>query len=68
MIFNDEELSLIGEINYLKSIGYCNFSIDGRYKDENHYNLINIYKEALNGNVNEKELEKYSPKNTLGNY
>ncbi|WP_407410694.1 DUF3656 domain-containing protein [Methanobrevibacter sp.] len=68
VIFNDEELSLISEINYLKSIGYRNFSIDGRYKDENHYNLINIYKEALNGSVNEKELEKYSPKNTLGNY
>nr|WP_295162883.1 U32 family peptidase [uncultured Methanobrevibacter sp.] len=68
VIFNDEELSLISEINYLKSIGYRNFSIDGRYKDENHCNLINIYKEALNGNINEKELEKYSPKNTLGNY
>ncbi len=68
IIFNDEEFSLLNEINYLKSIGYCNFSIDGRYKDENYYNIIDVYNDALNGNINEKELEKYSPKNTLGNY
>ncbi len=68
IIFNDSELSLLGEINYLKSIGYTHFSIDGRFKDKNHYKIIDIYKEALNGNINEKELEKYSPKNTLGNY
>ena len=68
IIFNDCELSLISEINYLKKIGFSNFSIDGRHKEKNYYKMINIYKEALNGNINEKELEKYSPKNTLGNY
>ena len=68
IIFNDCELSLISEINYLKEIGFSNFSIDGRHKDKNYYKMINIYKEALNGNINEKELKKYSPKNTLGNY
>lgn len=68
IIFNDKELSLLNEINYLKNIGFSNFSIDGRYKDKNYYNIIKVYKEALNGNINEKELEKYSPKNTLGNY
>ena len=68
IIFNDSELSLLGEINYLKSIGFSNFSIDGRFKNKKHYKIIDIYKEALNGNIDEKELEKYSPKNTLGNY
>ena len=68
IIFNDSELSLLSEINYLKSIGFSNFAIDGRYKDKNHYKLIEVYKNALNSNIDEKELEKYSPKNTLGNY
>ena len=52
----------------LKSIGFCNFAIDGRYKDENHYKIIDIYKQALSGNIEKKELLKYSPKNTFGNY
>ena len=34
IIFNNEDLSLIDEIGYLKSIGYVNFSIDGRYKNK----------------------------------
>ncbi len=68
IIFNDSELSLLREINYLKSIGFSNFAIDGRYKDKNYYNIVKVYIEALNGNIDEKELEKYSQKNTLGNY
>lgn len=67
-IFNDSELSLLEEINHLKSLGFTNFAIDGRYKDDNYHNIIKIYESALNGNVNEKELLRYSPKNTLGNY
>ena len=67
-IFNDSELSLLEEINHLKNLGYCNFSIDGRYKDDDYYKMIDVYKSALNGNINKKELLKYSPKNTLGNY
>jgi putative protease len=68
VIFDDSELSLIDEINHLKNLGYTNFSIDGRYKDDDYHNVVNIYKQALNGNINRKELEKYSPKNTVANY
>ena len=68
VIFDDRELSLIGEINHLKNLGYSNFSIDGRYKSDDYWKMIGIYKEALNGNVNKKELEKYSLKNTTANY
>ena len=68
IIFNDSELSLLDKINHLKDIGFVNFSIDGRYKDDDYYRIINVYKEALNGNISKKELEKYSPKNTIANY
>ena len=68
IIFNGEELSLIHEINHLKNLGFCNFSIDGRFKDENYYKIIDVYKSALDGQIDEKELRKFSPKNTLGNY
>ena len=68
VIFDDRELSLIGEISHLKNLGYSNFSIDGRYKSDDYCKMIDIYKEALNGNVNKKELEKYSLKNTTANY
>ena len=67
-IFNDSELSLINEIEHLKNINYSNFAIDGRYKDDNYYKIVDIYNDALNGNVNEKELKKYSSKNTAANY
>ena len=68
IIFDSNELSLIDEINYLKSIGYCNFSIDGRYKDEEYCKIIDVYNEALQGNFNRNELEKYSLKNTIANF
>ena len=68
IIFNDSELSLLDEVSHLKSIGFCNFSIDGRYKDDDYYKIIDVYKEALNGNINRKELEKYSAKNTHANF
>ena len=68
IIFNDSELSLLDKINHLKDIGFVNFSIDGRYKDDDYYRIIGVYKEALNGNISKKELEKYSPKNTIANY
>lgn len=68
IIFDDSELSLLTEINYLKNIGFTNFSIDGRYKSDEYYKIVNIYKKALNGTVEKKELEKYSPKNTLANF
>ena len=68
VIFDGSELSLIGEINHLKNIGYSNFSIDGRYKTDDYTKMIDIYKEALKGNVNKNELEKHSSKNTVANY
>ena len=68
IIFNGEELSLIHEINHLKNLGFCNFSIDGRFKDKNYYKIIDVYKSALDRQIDEKELRKFSPKNTLGNY
>ena len=68
ILFNSEELSLLGEIEHLKDIGFCNFSIDGRWRDDSYCNIVNIYKSGLECNIDEKELVKYSPKNTFGNY
>ena len=68
IIFDDSELSLLKEINYLKNLGFSNFSIDGRYKNNEYCKIVDVYKKALDGNINEKELERYSPKNTLANF
>ena len=68
IIFSDSELSLIDEVAYLNSIGFCNFAIDGRYKDYDYYKMIDIYNAALKGNINKKELLEISPKNTTANY
>jgi len=68
IILSDSELSLIDEINHLKEVGYVNFAIDGRYKDDNYHKMIGIYKSALEGDINKKELVKYSSKNTIANY
>ncbi len=68
IIFSDRELSLLDEISHLKEIGFCNFSIDGRYKGDPYCKIIDIYNSALNGEINKKELLKISPKNMLGNY
>ena len=68
IIFSDRELSLIDEITYLKEIGFCNFSIDGRYKDDNYYKMVEIYNKAITNEINEKKLLKISSKNTIFNY
>ena len=68
IIFNSEDLSLIDEIDYLKSIGYVNFSIDGRFKNNNYFKLIDTYNKALDGEINKKEILKYSSKITKGNF
>ncbi len=68
IIFSDSELSLINEITYLNSIGFCNFAIDGRYKEDDYCKMVDIYDSAFKGNINKKELIKISPKNTLANY
>ena len=68
ILFNSEELSLLREIKHLKEIGFCNFSIDGRWREDEYCKITTIYKSALEGNINEKELLKYSSKNAFGNY
>ena len=68
ILFNSEELSLLKEIAHLKDIGFCNFSIDGRWKENDYCSMIDIYKCGLEGNIDENELAKYSRKNTFGNY
>ena len=68
IIFSDSELSLIDEINHLKDIGFYNFAIDGRYKDDEYCKMISIYKQAIDGEINKKELFKISPKNSIFNY
>lgn len=65
IIFNNEDLSLIDEIGYLKSIGYINFSIDGRYKNKDYIKMIDLYNDALNGNAKNKGIIKNF---TKGNY
>lgn len=65
IIFNSKDLSLIEEIQYLASIGYVNFSIDGRFKNKDYIKMIGLYKEALNGKIKNKEIFKNS---TKGNY
>ena len=68
IIFSDCELSLLSEISHLKEIGFSNFSIDGRYKNDDYSKMADIYNLALNNELNEKELLKISPKNMRGNY
>lgn len=68
ILFNCEDLSLLEEIPHLKNMGYCNFSIDGRWRDDDYINIIGIVNSRLNGENTGDELEKYSLKNTLGNY
>ena len=68
IIFSASELSLIDEVSYLNGIGFCNFAIDGRYKDDDYYKMIEIYNSAFKGDINKKELIEISPKNTLANY
>lgn len=68
VIFNDGEISLLNEIEHLKEIGYSNFAIDGRYKNDDYHKIVDVYLQAIEGNNNQKELEKYSFKNTVANY
>lgn len=68
IIFNDSEICLLNEIEHLKEIGYSNFAIDGRYKNDDYHKIVDVYLQAIEGNINQKELEKYSFKNTVANY
>ncbi|MDO5848978.1 MAG: DUF3656 domain-containing protein [Methanobrevibacter sp.] len=69
IIFNNEEISLLEEIPYLKSVNYINFAIDGRWKDSEYTKMIDIYNSAINEDkINKKSLQELSAKNTKGNY
>lgn len=68
LIFNCEDLSLIDKVEELKSFGCINFSIDGRFRDNNYVNMIDIYSNALNGKIDSEKLIKISPKNSIANY
>lgn len=65
IILNNKDISLIDEIPYLKSIGYVNFSIDGRWKNKDYIQMIDLYNNALKGNIENKEILKNT---TKGNY
>ena len=47
IISNSEDISLLNDITYLKSIGLVNFAIDGRWRDENYLNKIQEYNTAI---------------------
>ena len=68
ILFNFEEISLLPQINHLKEIGYSNFAIDARFRDDKYCEIVNVYKKAFEGKLDKNSLLKYSTKNTLGNY
>ena len=47
IISNSEDISLLNDITYLKSIGLVNFAIDGRWRDENYLNKIQEYNTTI---------------------
>ena len=56
ILFNFEDISLLSQINHLKEIGYSNFAIDGRFRDDNYYEIVDIYKNALEGKLDKNSL------------
>ena len=77
IILNSEELSLIEEIDYLKSNALTQFSIDSRWKPIDYIKEIGIiYKQAIKNECNTKEnillykdiINKYSKNLTKGNF
>ena len=74
IILNSEELCLIDEIDYLKSIGISNFSIDARWKSLDYISDIGkAYRDLIDkkeGNSNEAEntIAKYCPDLTKANF
>ncbi|WP_304105332.1 U32 family peptidase [Methanobrevibacter ruminantium] len=73
IILNCEELCLIDEIDYLKSIGISSFSIDARWKSLNYINDIGkVYRDIVDSenNINEskKIIDKHCPDLTKANF
>ena len=73
IILNCEELCLLDEIDYLKSIGISNFSIDARWKSLDYINDIGkAYRCIIDGKndmgESEKIIEGYCPALTKANF
>lgn len=73
IILNSEELCLIDEIDYLKSIGISNFSIDARWKSPDYIKDIGkAYRDVIDKKEDLKESEniiaKYCPDLTKANF
>ena len=54
VIFSEKELSLLDEVSNLRSIGYSNFMIDARFKGDDYIKIVDILKDTLTSNENEK--------------
>ena len=73
IILNSEEFSLINEIEYLKDIGFENFSIDARWKEMDYIKEIGmIYRksidEGLDMEISKEIIGKYCDKTSDGNF
>ena len=73
IILNCEELCLLDEIDYLKSIGISNFSIDARWKSLDYINDIGkVYRSIIDGGDNldesKKTIDKHCPNLTKANF
>ena len=73
VMINYEDLSLIKEIGFLKTVGVSNFSIDARWKSLDYINNVGeVYKFAINNDEIPKEcfdtLKEYSPEFSSGNF
>ena len=73
IILNCEELCLIDEIDYLKSIGISSFSIDARWKSLDYINDIGkVYRGIIDGETNidesKKIIDEHCPALTKANF
>ena len=73
IILNCEELCLLDEIDYLKSIGISSFSIDARWKSLDYINDIGkVYRGIIDGETNMDEskriIDEHCPALTKANF
>jgi putative protease len=74
IILNSEELCLFEDINYLKSIGIFNFSIDARWKSLEYIEDIGkAYRELIDEKTDDideskKTIDKHCPNLTKANF
>ena len=67
IILYNKNLSLINEMNYLKSIGILNFAVDLRWEtDENISKIITLFNESIYKDLDDKNLNELN--NKLNNY